>query len=81
MELRRTIPIFALLNKSTMIREESYKGQKIIVCSDNSAAAYLFNEDGEIVSLSCDNLEEAISRIDKFEKTQGGLYDANGELN
>lgn len=64
-----------------MIREESYKGQKIIVYSDNSAAAHLFNEDGDIITLSCDTLEEAKNRIDKYEKRQGGFYNADGKLN
>ena len=58
----------------------TYKGQQIVVYPDNSAAAYLFNEDGDVIDLSCDDLEEAKSRIDKYEKYQGGFFNSDGEL-
>lgn len=63
-----------------VIKEFSYKEQKIAIYSDNSAVVFLFNEDGDVIYLCCDNLEEAKSRIDKYEKMQGGFYNCDGEL-
>lgn len=62
------------------IKELSYKEQKIVIFSDNSVTAFLFNEDGDVIDLACDDLEEAKSRIDKYEKIQGGFYNCDGEL-
>lgn len=63
-----------------MATRHTYKDNIILELAHGGACFFLFDADGDVNEYSAKSLTDAKARIDDIEKSQGGLYNADGEL-